>query len=228
MQLTYRIAYNKYDKISMFHTTSIHLTLTAWGQPPVSIALIRSSGNALFLTRNSVSSFVKISLVTAAIEYWSRSRWHKANMSAVLPDPTGLLYHHHQSLLSLFTRLFSLFLPANTNSECTFRPIAILVNGLWTFIVQAWMIQLFVGMTMFMSIMRVRMSSSSMIMTMSSSCRATRWIGKVETASSVIVGHFCRRWKKKETRFPPTRVSSFIVKMISEGTNHWHRKIKEA
>ena len=39
--------------------------------------------------RNSASSFVKISLVTAATTIWSRSRWQRASISAVFPLPTG-------------------------------------------------------------------------------------------------------------------------------------------
>ena len=40
----------------MLHCTSL---IAAWGHPPVSTALILSSGNALFLTRNSQSSLKK-------------------------------------------------------------------------------------------------------------------------------------------------------------------------
>ena len=71
----------------------------AWGQPPVSIARIRLAGRALCLVRNSASSRVKISLVTAAMEKASRKAWQSASMSAVLPDPTGL----EKGQLQLFT-----------------------------------------------------------------------------------------------------------------------------
>jgi hypothetical protein len=48
------------------------------------------AGRALFLVRNSQSSRVKMSLVTAAIEKRVRRRLQSASMSAVLPEPTGL------------------------------------------------------------------------------------------------------------------------------------------
>jgi hypothetical protein len=38
-----------------------------------------------------VSYRVKISLVTAAMLYWSRRAWQRASMRAVLPEPTGLI-----------------------------------------------------------------------------------------------------------------------------------------
>jgi hypothetical protein len=40
--------------------------IAAWGQPPVSIARMRSEGKARFLIKNSWSSRVKISFVTVA------------------------------------------------------------------------------------------------------------------------------------------------------------------
>ena len=68
----------------------------AWGQPPVSIALMRSGGRAECRIRNSQSSRVKMSLVTAAMEYCARRDWQRASIRAVLPEPTGL---HDFSLL---------------------------------------------------------------------------------------------------------------------------------
>lgn len=62
----------------------------AWGHPPVSMARMREAGRARFLVRNSASSRVKMSFVTAAMEYFSRSARHSASMRAVLPEPTGL------------------------------------------------------------------------------------------------------------------------------------------
>lgn len=85
----------------------------ACGQPPVSMARIRDGERALCLVRNSASSLfcfrtklaihvnrpslrkhipylVKISFVTAAMLYSSRSFRHNASMRAVFPDPTGL------------------------------------------------------------------------------------------------------------------------------------------
>ena len=79
----------------------------AWGQPPVSTATIRSlqwsvpdfvldimssyAGRALCLVRNSPSSLVKISLVTAAILKRCRSALQSASIRAVFPEPTGLV-----------------------------------------------------------------------------------------------------------------------------------------
>ena len=63
--------------------------MAACGQPPVSTHLILSSGNASFLTKNSQSSLVKISLVTTHIPWSSRRYLHRANTRAVFPDPTG-------------------------------------------------------------------------------------------------------------------------------------------
>lgn len=81
----------------------------AWGQPPVSTATMRSlwvcvregwswemlkrsyAGRALFLVRNSQSSRVKMSLVTAAMEKRVRRCLQRASIRAVFPDPTGLL-----------------------------------------------------------------------------------------------------------------------------------------
>ena len=48
------------------------------------------AGSALFRVRNSASSRVKMSFVTAAMEYLVRSSLHSASMRAVLPEPTGL------------------------------------------------------------------------------------------------------------------------------------------
>jgi hypothetical protein len=48
------------------------------------------AGRALFLVKNSQSSRVKMSFVTAAIEKRVRRRLHSASISAVLPEPTGL------------------------------------------------------------------------------------------------------------------------------------------
>ena len=49
------------------------------------------AGKALFLVRNSQSSRVKMSFVTAAIEKRVRSLLQRASMRAVLPEPTGLV-----------------------------------------------------------------------------------------------------------------------------------------
>jgi hypothetical protein len=54
------------------------------------------AGRALFRVRNSQSSRVKMSLVTAAIEKRARSCVQSASMRAVFPEPTGLaasVYH---------------------------------------------------------------------------------------------------------------------------------------
>lgn len=49
------------------------------------------AGRALFLVRNSQSSRVKMSFVTAAMEKRVRRCLQRASIRAVLPDPTGLL-----------------------------------------------------------------------------------------------------------------------------------------
>jgi hypothetical protein len=48
------------------------------------------AGRALFLVRNSQSSRVKMSFVTAAMEKRVRKALQRASMRAVLPEPTGL------------------------------------------------------------------------------------------------------------------------------------------
>ena len=63
--------------------------MAACGQPPVSTALIRVSSSALFRTRNSASSRVKMSLVTTPRLCVSRSARQSASINAVLPLPTG-------------------------------------------------------------------------------------------------------------------------------------------
>lgn len=63
--------------------------MAACGQPPVSMARMRSAGSAPCRSRKSPSSRVKMSLVTAAMLNLSRRSWHSASISAVLPVPTG-------------------------------------------------------------------------------------------------------------------------------------------
>uniref|UniRef100_A0A7C8ZPW6 Uncharacterized protein n=1 Tax=Opuntia streptacantha TaxID=393608 RepID=A0A7C8ZPW6_OPUST len=63
--------------------------IAACGQPPVSTARILSSGSAPCLIKNSPSSLVNISLVTAARLYLSLNNLHKASIRAVFPVPTG-------------------------------------------------------------------------------------------------------------------------------------------
>jgi hypothetical protein len=48
------------------------------------------AGRALFRVRNSQSSRVKMSFVTAAMEKRARSWVQRASMRAVFPEPTGL------------------------------------------------------------------------------------------------------------------------------------------
>lgn len=48
------------------------------------------AGRALFLVKNSASSLVKMSFVTAAMEKRVRRCLQRVSMSAVLPEPTGL------------------------------------------------------------------------------------------------------------------------------------------
>lgn len=50
---------------------------------------MRSGARALFLIKNSPSSLVKISFVTAAMLNLSRRALQRANMRAVFPEPTG-------------------------------------------------------------------------------------------------------------------------------------------
>lgn len=115
------------------------------------MALILSSGNALLRTKNSVSSFVKISFVTAAIEYWSRRRWQSASISAVLPEPTGLnvvVVSRHVG----FAFCRSIGLPSNAHGECALGPVAVGVFGLLAFLIEAGMIELFVGVAVFVRV----------------------------------------------------------------------------
>lgn len=101
----------------------------AWGQPPVSTATMRSlncvsrwsrigkagksrrktvatyAGRALFLVRNSQSSRVKMSFVTAAIEKRVRKALQRASMRAVLPEPTGLKSVNQSVIKSSFPQI---------------------------------------------------------------------------------------------------------------------------
>lgn len=62
----------------------ISLTLiAAWGQPPVSTAMIRSSSRALCRTKNSASSLVKMSFVTTHKLNFFLKYWQAASMRAV-------------------------------------------------------------------------------------------------------------------------------------------------
>jgi len=45
-------------------------------------------------SKNSASSRVKMSFVTAAMEYFSRRARQSASIRAVFPDPTGLVNRH--------------------------------------------------------------------------------------------------------------------------------------
>lgn len=51
---------------------------------------MRAGGRAECLVRNSASSRVKMSFVTAAMLYLLRRARQRASMRAVLPEPTGL------------------------------------------------------------------------------------------------------------------------------------------
>ena len=62
----------------------------AWGQPPVSIAEMREGESAWCECRKSASSRVKMSFVTAAMEYVLRRERQSWSIRAVLPEPTGL------------------------------------------------------------------------------------------------------------------------------------------
>ena len=55
------------------------------------IHCMRSGGRAWCFVRNSASSRVKMSLVTAAMLYSSRRARQRASIRAVLPEPTGLV-----------------------------------------------------------------------------------------------------------------------------------------
>jgi hypothetical protein len=57
----------------------------------VETSWVAYAGRALFLVKNSQSSRVKMSFVTAAIEKRARSAVQRASMSAVFPEPTGLM-----------------------------------------------------------------------------------------------------------------------------------------
>ena len=57
--------------------------IAAWGHPPVSTAMILSSVSALCRTRNSASSLVKMSFVTAHRLYFPLNFKHAASIKAV-------------------------------------------------------------------------------------------------------------------------------------------------
>jgi hypothetical protein len=107
------------ENVGHWYGVLVHCLPAAWGQPPVSMALILSAGRAWWRTRNSWSSlqassvsskwiatcrpqgqcklrgdqwtdFVKISFVTAAMENRSLRALHNSSINAVFPEPTGL------------------------------------------------------------------------------------------------------------------------------------------
>lgn len=82
-----------------FYLKIMLLTLiAAWGQPPVSTAMILSSLSASFLTKNSASSLVKISFVTAHKLYLRWSFRHAASINAVYAQHNWQdLYHGHNN-----------------------------------------------------------------------------------------------------------------------------------
>jgi hypothetical protein len=65
---------------------------------------MRGAGSARWDVRNSASSRVKISLVTAARLYFSRRARQRANMRAVLPEPTGLGEVSGYVIIEVWTR----------------------------------------------------------------------------------------------------------------------------
>jgi hypothetical protein len=85
------------------------------------------AGRALCFVRNSQSSRVKMSLVTAAMEKRARRALQRASMRAVLPEPTGL-----EALVALFFLSFALTyreetsIPSNADSESPVLPVAAL------------------------------------------------------------------------------------------------------
>lgn len=68
---------------------------------------------------------MKMSLVTAAMLYWSRSAWHNASINAVLPDPTGLCVA--VSVLPQIRIIGNI--PSDTDSEGAVFPVATLNEG---------------------------------------------------------------------------------------------------
>ena len=80
---TMRDCHDCYSRKSI-KSSIISLTLiAAWGQPPVSTAMIRSSSRALCRTRNSASSLVKMSFVTTHKLIFFLKYWQAASMRAV-------------------------------------------------------------------------------------------------------------------------------------------------
>jgi hypothetical protein len=67
----------------------------------------------LFRVRNSQSSRVKMSFVTAAMEKRARRRLQRASMSAVLPEPTGL-----NESASTHTHLMSIYNNGKLHPSC--------------------------------------------------------------------------------------------------------------
>jgi hypothetical protein len=101
------------------------------------------AGRALFLVRNSQSSRVKMSFVTAAMENRARSCVQRASMRAVFPEPTGLeiSVHMFTAILVHFYNTRGLVhvavnmpcaesagLPSNAYRECSVHPVSVLDN----------------------------------------------------------------------------------------------------
>jgi hypothetical protein len=107
-----------------------------WGY--VVLEGVAYAGNALFLVRNSQSSRVKMSFVTAAIEKRARRFVHSWSIRAVFPDPTGLMKSAPCSvILSILDREVgpimihanNASLPSNTYGKSSIFPVPVLDDG---------------------------------------------------------------------------------------------------
>jgi hypothetical protein len=114
------------------------------------------AGRALCFVRNSQSSRVKMSLVTAAMEKRARRALQRASMRAVLPEPTGL-----EALVVLFLS-FALAcqketsIPSDADSESPILPVAALDDWHFTAHEAPWAVQDLVRVAVVGGCVRVR------------------------------------------------------------------------
>lgn len=76
--------------------------------------------------RNSQSSRVKMSFVTAAMEKRARKALQRASMRAVLPEPTGLFKSASRLIWKLSRTQDAKNIPSNANGKGPLLPVAAL------------------------------------------------------------------------------------------------------
>ena len=122
---------------------------------------MRSGGRAWCFVRNSASSRVKMSLVTAAMLYSSRRARQRASIRAVLPEPTGLV----RCLLAGLPVTYPVAqcsscaigsretteesLPTDAHRECSLVPVAAGYQWHFSLGVGAWSVEYLVRVAMF-------------------------------------------------------------------------------